>query len=326
MAVVTLSWVSQRSGAGFDTIAAMIRLWLSRETPIPVREQLSAQLILGILSRRLAPGERLPSVRELARRLKVHANTVSATYRDLAQRGWVSQRRGSGVFVCDLQMPAGDASIETFVRGCVEEGLARGFSLPQLQAAFGIVGREPRAQRLLVVDPDADLARILAAEIGEATGNAVPHASCADAVQMLTADTCVLVNAAHAAEVRELLGQVSLRTIPLKSMQDVLLGQRRPASDVLIAVVSCSAAILHWAATLLSALGFAPDAVLQRNPRDEHWKDGLASCDLVAADIVTAGELPKGIAPIVFRVVSEEFLDEMRALVTTHGVTGRSEH
>jgi DNA-binding transcriptional regulator YhcF (GntR family) len=56
----------------------MVRIWISRQSTIPVREQLSAQLRFGILSGRLAPAEHLPSVRELARRLKVHANTVSA--------------------------------------------------------------------------------------------------------------------------------------------------------------------------------------------------------------------------------------------------------
>src|SRR5260370_40655765 len=100
----------------------MIRLWLSRGTSIPVREQLSAQLILGILSGRLAPGERLPSVRELARRLKLHANTISATYQDLAKRRWVSRRRGSGVFVRDLGMSVNGGSIEIFVHRCIEEG------------------------------------------------------------------------------------------------------------------------------------------------------------------------------------------------------------
>ena len=33
----------------------MIRIWLARDNPIPIREQLSAQLLLGILSRRVAP-------------------------------------------------------------------------------------------------------------------------------------------------------------------------------------------------------------------------------------------------------------------------------
>ena len=83
----------------------MIRLWISRESSIPIREQLSSQLLLGILSRRLAPGEKLPSVRDLARRLAIHGNTVHAVYRDLAKRGWVQARPGSGVFVAELRKP-----------------------------------------------------------------------------------------------------------------------------------------------------------------------------------------------------------------------------
>ncbi|HXA03912.1 MAG TPA: GntR family transcriptional regulator [Bryobacteraceae bacterium] len=294
----------------------MVRLWLSRGTSIPIREQLSAQLILGVLSGRLAPGERLPSVRELARRLNVHANTISATYQDLAKRGWVSRRRGSGVFVHDLRMPEDERSLEMFVRGCVEDGLARGFSLDALQSAFGRLAQNSPMQRFLVVDPDPHMARILAAEIGEATARILPFAGCGEASQLLTADTCVLASAAQAPKVRELLGHVSLRTIQLKSMQDVLTGHQRPASAVLIAVVSRSESILHWASTLLSALGFPADSVLERNPQVVHWQDGLAACDIVATDVVTASELPKGARPTVFRVVSDEFLAEFRALVT----------
>ena len=294
----------------------MIRLWLSRGTSIPVREQLSAQLILGILSRRLAPGERLPSVRELARRLNLHANTIRAAYQDLARRGWVSRRRGSGVFVRDVRMPEGEGSLETFVRACVEDGLARGFSLSALEAAFGRIAQESRPQRFLVVDPDLDLARILAAEVGDAIGGILPFAGFDDASKTLTANTCVLVNQAHVRRVCELLGRVSLRAIQLKSMQDMLAGYQRPASASLIAVVSRSESILHWASTLLSALGFPADSVLQRNPRLSHWQDGLTACDIVATDIVTAAELPKGTRQVVFKVVSDKFLDEVRELVT----------
>jgi hypothetical protein len=176
-------------------------------------------------------------------------------------------------------------------------------------------------QTLLVVDPDPHLARILAAEIGEATGSVVPFAGCDDAPQLLKPDTCVLVNAGHAHTIRELLGPVSLRAIPLKSMQDVLLGHQRPSAEVLIAVVSRSPSILHWASTLLSALGFPPDAVVQRNPDQSHWQDGLAACDLVATDIVTSAEFPATAQPIVFRVVSDEFLAEMREPVTVRKVS-----
>jgi GntR family transcriptional regulator len=294
----------------------MIRLWLSRGNSIPVREQLSAQLILGILSRRLAPGERLPSVRDLARRLNLHANTISAAYQDLAKRGWVTRRRGSGVFVRDLRMPEDDGSIETFVHTCIEEGLMRGFSLDALQSAFCAIAQEPKVRRFLVVDPDAHLARILAAEVGEAIGRVLPFSSCDEAPQMLTADTCVLANEAHVAQVREFLGHGSFLTIQLKSMQDILAGYERPTSPVLIAVVSRSESILHWASTLLSALGFPADSILQRNPQLRHWQDGLAACDMIASDVVTSAELPRGVRPIVFRVVSDKFLVELRELVT----------
>ena len=282
----------------------MIRLWLSRETPIPVREQLSAQLTLGILSRRLAPGDRLPSVRDLARRLKLHPNTVSAVYRDLAARGWVVQKRGSGVFVREMEVPRSSGTLDAFVRSCIEDGLSRGFSVEELQSVFGTAASEGPLRNLLVVDPDPELARVLAAEIG------VPFASADDAASLLTPDTCVLVNAPHAAEIRQKLGDVSLRTIPLKSMQDVLTGLQRPPADVLIAVVSRSAAIRQWASTLLSALGFPPDAVVQRDPAEPHWQDGLAGCDIVGADVVAAPELPASIRPVVFRLVTDEFLAE----------------
>jgi len=142
----------------------MIRLWLSRGTSIPIREQLSAQLILGILSRRLVPGERLPSVRELGRRLNLRAVTISTAYQDLAKRGWVSRRRGSGVFVRNVGMPEQTRSLETFVNACLEEGLALGFPLDALQSAFGSIAQESRMQRFLVVDPDPHLARIPVAE------------------------------------------------------------------------------------------------------------------------------------------------------------------
>jgi DNA-binding transcriptional regulator YhcF (GntR family) len=294
----------------------MIRLWLSRGTSIPVREQLSAQFILGIVSGRLAPGERLPSVRELGRRLNLHANTISATYRDLAKRGWVNQRRGSGVFVRDVQMPERNGNRDMFVSECGEEGLARGFSLDALRSAFGNGLQEFQTQSFLVVDPDADLAHILAAEISEATGCVIPSSGVADSARKLAANTCVLTNEVHAAGIVELLGPVSLRPIHLKSMQDVLAGQKRPNSAVLIALVSRSESILRWASTLLSALGFPADSILLRNPRLANWQRGLSACHIVATDIVSSAELSKGVRPIVFRLVAEQFLAEMRELVT----------
>ncbi len=61
-----------------------MKIWLSKNSEVSVREQLVAQISLGIVSRDLRAGDRLPSTRELARRFEIHPNTVSAAYRELA--------------------------------------------------------------------------------------------------------------------------------------------------------------------------------------------------------------------------------------------------
>src|SRR2546423_14304160 len=76
-----------------------MRLWLSRGSEVSIRDQLVTQVVLGILSGELKPGQRLPSTRELARRFQVHPNTISAGYRELARNHWVDFLKGSGIFV-----------------------------------------------------------------------------------------------------------------------------------------------------------------------------------------------------------------------------------
>jgi len=80
-----------------------MQLWLAHGTEVTLREQLVTQVILGILCNDLRPGQRLPSTRELARRFRLHPNTVSAGYRQLERERWVEFRRGSGVYVRDTK-------------------------------------------------------------------------------------------------------------------------------------------------------------------------------------------------------------------------------
>ena len=56
------------------------------------REQIAA----GILQ----PGDRLPSVRELAAQLSINPNTIQRSYRRLEAEGWIATVPGKGCFVC----------------------------------------------------------------------------------------------------------------------------------------------------------------------------------------------------------------------------------
>jgi GntR family transcriptional regulator / MocR family aminotransferase len=62
-------------------------------------KQIFEQVRTAILVGRLAPGERLPPTRELARHLAVSRNTVSLAYELLTAQGLVSGRAGAGSFV-----------------------------------------------------------------------------------------------------------------------------------------------------------------------------------------------------------------------------------
>ncbi len=65
----------------------------------PLYRQLVRQIAEGISMGSLEPGERLPSLRELAERLVVAPLTVKKAYDELEARGLIESRRGQGTFV-----------------------------------------------------------------------------------------------------------------------------------------------------------------------------------------------------------------------------------
>ncbi|PZA06659.1 MULTISPECIES: GntR family transcriptional regulator [unclassified Meiothermus] len=74
-------------------------LSLDRTSPIPLSEQIRSQLRLLIVAGQLKPGELLPTIKELARRLKVNPNTVSEVYSSLESQGYLSGHKRGGTRV-----------------------------------------------------------------------------------------------------------------------------------------------------------------------------------------------------------------------------------
>lgn len=63
---------------------------------LQIADGLRQQIISGILQ----PGEKLPSVRELAAELSINPNTIQRSYRELELGGWTVSIPGKGIFVC----------------------------------------------------------------------------------------------------------------------------------------------------------------------------------------------------------------------------------
>lgn len=74
---------------------------LEPSSAVPVYRQIVDQIKYQVASGTLRPGDRLPSVRELARRLPANQNTVLKSYELLTQEGLLERRQGDGTYVTD---------------------------------------------------------------------------------------------------------------------------------------------------------------------------------------------------------------------------------
>lgn len=78
---------------------------------VPIYQQLRNQMVVAIAAGQLAPGERLPTVRDLAEELGVNMMTVSKAYQLLRQEGYITTDRRSGARVA--VRPGGGPEKET---------------------------------------------------------------------------------------------------------------------------------------------------------------------------------------------------------------------
>lgn len=84
-------------------VATMLRIDTASTTPVyrQIVDGIRSQLVEG----RLAPGQTLPTVRDLALDLGIHFNTVAEAYRLLSTEGWLDLKRRRGAVVRERQTP-----------------------------------------------------------------------------------------------------------------------------------------------------------------------------------------------------------------------------
>ncbi len=105
----------------------------------PPYEQIRAQLASLIAAGALAPGSRLPTVRDLAADLGVAVGTVTRAYRELEAGGMVTSRRRFGTIVAEgarVGSPAVDDAVAGLVRAARSARLADDDVLALVRAAL----------------------------------------------------------------------------------------------------------------------------------------------------------------------------------------------
>jgi DNA-binding transcriptional regulator YhcF (GntR family) len=292
---------------------------LSRKGGVPLHDQLLAQLELRILTGVLQPGARLPSVRVIARRHGLHANTVSAAYRALEAAGHVELRRGAGVYV-RAGSPASleDArGLDELIRLALRTAFRKGYTGGEIRTAVERWLRAAPPERVVVVDPRRETLELVAHEIRSALG--VPVAGCTleelDGEPGLAAGALLVALPYHSAKVVRCAPGAHVETIRVEGSEDDQQALRTLPEGSTVLFVSSSPILLQIAQAIVG--GIRGDELLIEGrlvSRRAEWRRLLPAADLVFADALAASAVrehrPRRLREL--RLVADSDLEKLR--------------
>lgn len=271
---------------------------LSRRGGAPIRDQIKAQVELKILGGEFTAGQRLPSVRALARRLKVHANTVSEAYQALEAAGHLVLRPGSGVFVrgTGSKAPQDARDLDEMMRLSLQMALEKGYSGAALRAAVERWLLAAPPDRVVVVDQSRAMGELLAREIKDACKVATDACSLDDLAQRpaLLSGALAVALPYHVAQVRRLVPSAAVESVNLEvSPEDRVAVLALPPGSIVL-VVSHSPTVLPFASVLVRSLR-GDDVLVEARllAATDEWQRLVRAADAVFADAIAFATVKK---------------------------------
>lgn len=120
-----------------------MKIIINNSSMQPIYEQIVAQFKAAIMKGELKEEEMLPSVRSLAKELKVSALTVKKSYDALEEEGFVITVHGKGSFVAcasqELMMEEKRKEVEADLERAIRKGRSLGMSDQEITDVFMIV-------------------------------------------------------------------------------------------------------------------------------------------------------------------------------------------
>jgi GntR family transcriptional regulator len=306
-------------------------IFVNRRGGVPVRDQLVTQLELKILGGDLAQGQRLPSVRALARRLKVHHNTVSAAYQDLEAAGHVELRRGSGVFVRTGGPRALTEArgLDEMIRLALHAAFAKGFGGAEVRGAVERWLAAAPPDRVVVVDPSREMAELMVHEIRQALDIPAAGATFDDLARDpgLLSGALTVVLPYHEAKVAQIAPGAALEIVHLEVSapdRDAILAL--PAGSIVL-VVSHAPTVLPFATVFLRSLrGDDIHVEVRLLSASREWRRLVAAADHVLTDVLATAAVraarPRRVREV--RMLSASALAHLRNALTVVVPRGES--
>ena len=123
-----------------------MNLIISNSSGKPIYEQITAQIKNSILSGELQEGEALPSMRALAKDLRISVITTKRAYEDLERDGFVVTVAGKGCFVAprnlELMREEQCKRVEQTLEQAVEQAQAASITLEEMQQMLSLLYEE----------------------------------------------------------------------------------------------------------------------------------------------------------------------------------------
>lgn len=120
-----------------------MKLIINNSSMQPLYEQITEQIKGAVMQGRMGEGEILPSVRTLAKELRVSALTVKKAYDILEQEGFIITVHGKGSFVAcasqDLLLEEKKKEVEADLDAAIRKGRSCGMTDEELKALFHII-------------------------------------------------------------------------------------------------------------------------------------------------------------------------------------------
>ena len=119
---------------------------ITNTSEVPIYEQIEEQIKGLILTGRLTAGEALPSMRVLAKELKISVITTKRAYEDLERDGFIESVVGKGSFVKGINTAFMKecllVSIEEYLEKAIDKALMGKVSLNELKEMLEVIFEE----------------------------------------------------------------------------------------------------------------------------------------------------------------------------------------
>jgi DNA-binding transcriptional regulator YhcF (GntR family) len=140
---------------------------ISKESSVPLRQQIAAQIEYQIATGNMKPGDSLPSVRALARQLKIHHNTVSQAYQDVTAIRLLSRKHGSRMVVRtpEERAMASHPDLDDLINQTIRVARRHGYTIQELSQRVRERLSEEPFDHILLLSIDPGMGQMLQAEV-----------------------------------------------------------------------------------------------------------------------------------------------------------------